>query len=484
MSADWLQALTGWLADNPEWLALALFVTAFFESLALAGIVIPGVAILFGIAVLAGQTAMPIVEALAWAGLGAIAGDGISFALGRLFQGRLDALWPLSRYPQFIDKGERFFRRHGGKSVIIGRFVGPIRPIIPLIAGALLMPWRRFLTFNVFSALGWAPVYILPGYLVGSAMASDLKPPPHFYLVVGISSLILLAIYLMLFRFQLGLGKGSRPYEWLAAKMADYNSTHWFWRQYSSQRPDQTGEFPLPSLMLGLGALALFMIGTQMVLATDVLLPFDQEAANWLALLRHPLLDTAFVAITMLGDPQVLTLGAALFASALAIRGHYAAGIHVVAAAAVTALAVWSLKDATAIARPELAVQPPSSGAYPSGHATGITVMFSLLAAFVARENRIGARWQIYAMFSLPIVLVAISRVYLGVHWFTDIIAGVFLGMAVTGFVRASFSRFDNTPISMDPLMVGAVTTWVGLSLWYMAHNWAHAIAIYAPSTT
>lgn len=185
MSSEWLQALTAWLGANPGWLSVALFATAFLESLALAGILIPGVAIIFAVAALAGQVSIPILEALFWAWAGAVAGDSISFALGRLFQGRLEKLWPLNRFPGFIAKGEVFFHLHGGKSVVIGRFVGPIRPIIPLIAGAFLMPWKRFLAFNLSSAVAWAPTYVLPGYLVGSALASDFEPPSHFTRSLG-----------------------------------------------------------------------------------------------------------------------------------------------------------------------------------------------------------------------------------------------------------------------------------------------------------
>ena len=112
MSSAWLNDLSAWLSLHPGWLATALFTTAFIESLAIAGIIVPGVAILFAVAVLAGETGMPLAEALLWAGLGAIAGDTASFGLGRLLQGRLTTAWPLSRYPKIIGTGERFFKRH------------------------------------------------------------------------------------------------------------------------------------------------------------------------------------------------------------------------------------------------------------------------------------------------------------------------------------------------------------------------------------
>ncbi|MDI9246233.1 bifunctional DedA family/phosphatase PAP2 family protein [Marinobacter sp. CHS3-4] len=479
MTADGLQPLTDWLAMNPQWLAFALFLTAFLESLALAGIIIPGVAILFAIAALAGQTAMPLMQVLLWAGAGAIAGDGLSFGLGRWFQGRLDQLWPLSRYPALITRGERFFRRHGGKSVVVGRFVGPIRPVIPLIAGAFLMPWRRFLAFNFASAIGWAPVYILPGYLVGSAMASAIKPPPHFYLVVGIGVAILTVIYLLIFRFQLGLVQGSRAYEWLAAKMRAYDSTHRFWRLYSSHRPDHAGEFPLPSMMLGLGCLALFAILSQLALATDLLVRYDQLAVEWLSQLRHPLLDKLFIAITLMGDTAILLSAAVLMTALFAFRGFYSAALHIATATILASLVVWLLKDATAIARPDLASASPDSVAFPSGHATGITLFCALTASFVAREFRTGQRWQFYLAFSLPIVLVATSRIYLGVHWPTDILAGIFLGMAIAGLTRTSFSRFDNTPVTLDATLILTITIWVGFSAAYLFYQWPQALMAY-----
>lgn len=483
MNPEWLQALTTWLGANPAWLSAALFFTAFLESLALAGILIPGVAIIFAVAALAGQVSAPILEVLFWAGTGAVAGDSISFALGRLFQGRLDRLWPLNHFPGFVAKGEVFFHLHGGKSVVIGRFVGPIRPIIPLIAGAFMMPWRRFLTFNLSSAVAWAPAYVLPGYMVGSALASDFEPPAHFYPVIGISAAILLLVYLLFIRFQLGLGHSSNLYQWLAGLMARYHSTHRFWRLYTSQRPAQAGEFPLPSLSLALGAGALFMIVGQLAMATQVFEPFDRLTLEWFSQLRNPLLDPVMIALTLLGDPPVLLAAAALSALALGMRGFYAAALHIAGAALMATLLVWAFKDLSAIPRPETVLGPPASGAFPSGHTTGITVFSSLAASFIARERRPRLRWRYYLLFSLPIVLVALSRLYLGVHWFTDVIAGILLGLSISGLTRASYSRYDNIPLTSDSSLLAAGTGWILYVIWYGTENWAEAVLLYGPAT-
>ena len=481
MSGNWLTSLSAWLAANPEWLAVAMFATAFAESLAIAGILIPGVAIIFAVAALAGKVSMPLGEVLLWAAMGAILGDLASFALGRLCQGKLDRIWPLSRYPRIIAKGENFFYQYGGISVVIGRFVGPVRPVIPLVAGALLMPWRRFLAFNLASAAGWAPVYVIPGYLVGSALASDMQPPAHFYPVLAISLGTLLLIYLTVFRFQLGLGHDSKAYLWLAERMARYDATHRFWRLYSSERPAQAGEFPLPSLSLALGTTALFLIWGLLTTGTHLLQPFDQAVAQWFSVLRYPLFDPFMVFLTVIADLPVLMAAAGLLCLALGFRGFYGAAVHVMLAAVVTFAVVWLLKTATAIPRPDAVLAPPASGAFPSGHTAGITVLCTLLASFVAREGRHRKRWRTYLLFSAPIVLVAVSRLYLGVHWFTDVVGGLLLGLAITGYMRASYSRYDRVPLTADVSFVAAALAWGGCTAFYVWQRWPEAVLFYSP---
>lgn len=479
MSSSWLTDLVAWLSLHPGWLSLALFVTAFLESLAIAGILVPGVAILFAVAALAGKTGMPLLEPLLWAGLGAVAGDTLSFALGRRLQGRLTSVWPLRRYPALIAKGERFFHRHDGKSIIIGRFVGPIRPVMPLVAGALRMSWRRFLTFNIASAVLWAPCYVLPGFMVGGALGSELRPPAHFYAVTGVSLATLAGVYFILSRIQLGLGEGTRIYRWFEARMQRYEASHRFWRLYTNDRPTRAGEFPLASLLLAATSSGLLLICGQLAVS-GILTSTNEAVQDWFLQLRQPLLDAPAIAMTLLGDPPVLISAAVLATLVLAFRGYYAAAVHILVAAALTVILVSLLKWGLAIPRPQLVLQPPGSGAFPSGHSAGITVFATLLAAFIAAETRPGRRWQAYLLLSLPILPVAISRLYLGVHWLTDVVGGILLGLAITGLIRASFSRYDRIPLSIDSLTLGALLLWLVLVLGYIYQQWPQAQSAYA----
>lgn len=477
-----IQTLTDWLAANPGWVTGAIFFTALMESLAMAGLLVPGVAILFAVAVLAGKAGIPALEILAWAAAGAIIGDSISFWLGRRLQGRLHLVWPFRRYPDMIRRAEGLFVRHGGKSVVIGRFVGPVRPVIPMVAGALGMPARRFGAFNIASALAWAPFYLLPGYSVGMALTGPEPVSPAIYALAAGAACVMAVAYFLFFRLQLGLRSRSPVYQWLEKKMRRYGATHDFWQNWSSHRPGSNREFPLASVSLALSALGGFVIWAVLSQATSTLAPLDSAMVGLASSFRNPLTDPLVIAMTLTGDPMVLVSGALLIAAALVTRGHVSAAIHVIVALLLASLSVTLLKNGLAVARPSLVHQPPSSYAFPSGHATGITVFLGLAAAFIAREWRPSRRWRVYVGFSIPMVLVAFSRVVLGVHWFSDMVGGLLLGLAICGLVRASFSRYDQSPLKPDLVIVGAVVLWLAFLAVYLLWQWPGAVTVYAPS--
>jgi membrane protein DedA with SNARE-associated domain len=117
MSEADFQPLLEWLKLNPNWLLFSIFFISFIESLALAGIIVPGVLMLFLVASVAGHLDYAISSILVCGFLGAILGDGVSFYLGRHFKDSIPKLWPFSRYPDTLVMGETFFYKHGGKSV-------------------------------------------------------------------------------------------------------------------------------------------------------------------------------------------------------------------------------------------------------------------------------------------------------------------------------------------------------------------------------
>lgn len=186
MDISFIQPFLDWIEHNPALSGLIIFLVAAGESLALVGILVPGVVFMLGVGTLVGLNAIGLGSSLFWATAGAISGDWLSYWLGRHYDRQLRHIWPLSRYPRLIPRGERFFKRHGGKSVLFGRFVGPLRPIIPAVAGIMHMPQWKFYLVNVVSAVLWAPVAILPGVAFGESLQMANEVVMHLIAVIAL----------------------------------------------------------------------------------------------------------------------------------------------------------------------------------------------------------------------------------------------------------------------------------------------------------
>ncbi len=144
------------------------FVISFIEALPIIGTIVPGSITMTVLGILIGSKSIPFLPAFLMSCIGAYIGDILGFACGRCFKHRLTGIWPFKKHPEWITKSEAFFQRHGSKSIIIGRFAGPIRSTVPMVAGLLNMPWRFFLTAAIISATLWSIVYMGPGILLGS----------------------------------------------------------------------------------------------------------------------------------------------------------------------------------------------------------------------------------------------------------------------------------------------------------------------------
>ena len=164
-----MQIIITWLQLHPYWALFFTLVISFAESLAIIGSLVPGSVTMTAIGILAGSGVMRIDLTFIAGIIGAILGDAASYALGAFFSERLVYIWPFRRYPRWLKYGQEYFTRHGGKSVLIGRFFGPLRSLIPIVAGMMHMQRWPFFCANVFSAIGWSILYILPGVLIGSA---------------------------------------------------------------------------------------------------------------------------------------------------------------------------------------------------------------------------------------------------------------------------------------------------------------------------
>jgi len=188
----YFQPLIDFIHQKPNTGLFITFLIALAESLPLIGTIIPGSVTMTAIGVLVGTGILPGLSTLAWASLGAMIGDIIGFGSGYWFAHHIRHIWPFKKYPHWLEHSEQFFKKHGGKSIIIGRFIGPARSTVPLVAGLLKMTWPRFIMAAIPSAILWAILYMMPGILIG-ALAVEL--PAYIateFLLIGVAIIIVL----------------------------------------------------------------------------------------------------------------------------------------------------------------------------------------------------------------------------------------------------------------------------------------------------
>ena len=184
-----------WLKDNPEWIALGVFGAAFIESFALIGVVIPGVVLLAVISGMAAST-LNVFELVLIAYVASFLADILSFLLGTSISKSIDKLWPFNKYPNLLVQGRSFVKRFGILGVFVGKFIGPIRPLLPLTAGSLGMNFKYFLTVEIFSSFLWALLYTVPGYYAGkSILDSQFNLNWLIAIIIGVAILIVIVRY-------------------------------------------------------------------------------------------------------------------------------------------------------------------------------------------------------------------------------------------------------------------------------------------------
>lgn len=214
----WVKDVYDWIQANPNWTGIIILLFSFTESILLVGIIFPGAAFLVSLGALIGLGVLDFYSAWVWATLGAFLGDGISFWIGHKYKQNLLKMWPMYKFPDLINKGQAFFAKHGGVSVFIGRFVGPVRPIIPAMAGMMGMPIKNYITISAVASILWAPFYLLPGMIFGSAMDTMAKVAVKLAVLVLVLVVLVWIVYWVInFVYALLVPK---TYQWLSSLLA------------------------------------------------------------------------------------------------------------------------------------------------------------------------------------------------------------------------------------------------------------------------
>lgn len=166
---DLTQTIIAFVRENQNLALPIAFLVAFGESFCFLSVLWPGTAILVGIAGLfaaSGISASIVVPMVLSAAAGGTLGYAVSYWIGYYFKDSINNVWPFSTHPDLIHKGEYFFQKYGTWSVFLGHFFGPVRAVIPVVAGMFAMRQIPFQIANVASAVIWAGGVIASAFYV------------------------------------------------------------------------------------------------------------------------------------------------------------------------------------------------------------------------------------------------------------------------------------------------------------------------------
>jgi undecaprenyl-diphosphatase len=430
------------------WTYLLVGVFAFAETGAFVGLVVPGETVMLLGGAVAGQGAIDIYLLIAVAWFSAWLGDTTSFFLGR----RLGREFVLRHGPRFgisherFEKVEDYFSRHGGKTIFIGRFISLVRAFAPFIAGSSGMGYRAFVPYSILGTGLWASAHILVGYFFSRSIETAGKYAAKGAFLLGLLIAIVAATVFLTRHFRVAENRRAAV-RWMEEHAISRRLVV-LGRRYEPQlrfvwsrvTPGGTFGLEFTSLMATL-AVALFVLIAYAVLVgrEPGPTPGDETAIEIVAHLHSGFLLALSKIITFLGSGAFTWALTAVCAALLAARRRWTEFWVLIAGMAIIQVGFHEIKVAVDRPRPPGIAEVAAHGSsFPSGHAAH-SVLYVWLAVTIVLRLRPGmarATAVVATGFALT-ALVGLSRVYLGVHYLSDVSAGWALGAAAFSFCAA-----------------------------------------------
>jgi undecaprenyl-diphosphatase len=444
-----------------QWTYLVVGLLAFLETGAFVGLVAPGETVVIAGGVIAGQGEIGLMFLIGIVWAAAVLGDTTSFLIGR----RLGRAFLLRHGPRLkiseerLEQVEGYFHRHGGKTILIGRFIGLVRALAPFIAGSSRLPYRRFIPYSIVGTALWATTFSVLGYVFWRSFDEVAHIAGQATRAFGVVVAVV----------------AGGVYGWRRLREPEERRRLAAWAERQSRRPLarpfmavmrplwRTALRPLwraaaPRLAflrrrltpgelglelttaLAIAGVGLYVFTLYVVILSDDLgpTPLDEELRDLARDIRAGLAVDAGKLITELGSFPVFAAVALSGGIALAAERKPEAAVALVAGALLVFLAVQLAKAGIDRPRPGAAEVGTDGSAYPSGHAAYSTI-WAMLAAIGAWL--LPGRFRDALLVTGGLVLTALigaSRVYLGAHWASDVSGGWGLGFGIFGLCTAA----------------------------------------------
>ncbi len=430
-----------------DWTYLIVGLLAFLETGAFVGLLVPGeTAMIVGGAVAGlGVINLYLLIAIAWSA--AFLGDSFSFMLGRKL-GRGFVLRHGSKVGvtrERFEGVEQYFERHGGKTVLIGRFVGIVRALAPFVAGTSGMGYRAFVPYSILGSGLQVTSNIILGYIFARSIDSAAEYAGLVAVVLG-TVIAITVTSVVSFRFFRVPENRVATVRWidehrLTRPLATLGRRLQPQFRFLVDRLTPGGSFGLEFTTLAaiLAVSSFVFIAFASIFSGDPApTAGDLRAFDITDALRSGWLDDFSKVFTWLGSSALLAPLVAITATVLAVNRRWADFAVLLLASISIVVAVDLFKDEIARPRPEGGLVSVSSYSFPSGHAA-YSVFYTWLAVTVAvriRPDMARSTALVLAGLSLT-ALVGLSRVYLGVHYLSDVTSGWALGAFFFAFYAA-----------------------------------------------
>lgn len=442
-----------------KWTYLLVAILAFLETGAFVGLVAPGeFTVLLGGAVAGqGDISLPLILAITW--MSAFLGDSVSFLLGaRLGRGFLIRHGEKVRITEDrLHQVEEYFGRHGGKTIVIGRFIGLVRALAPFIAGTSKMGYRAFWPYSVLGTGLWAATFILIGYFASQSLdtVADIVSRGLIWFGVFVGFVVGVVVSVRYLRepenrdrlaAEMERRPWLRPVLTLARRLRP--QARFVWERVT---PGGLG-LELTTLMAVLSVGLFVLVSYWSIVAGDPGPTAGDTVAFDLAdELRAGWLEEIAQLVTVLGSFWVVG-GIALVAAAVLAREHRWPELAVLVAGVATILVMNdAIKDWVARPRPPGGLLDTDGHSFPSGHAAYATIYTWLATTLALRiDPSIARRGLLIAAGAALTLLVGLTRVYLRVNWLSDVTSGWALGLSafsVAAAIALLVTHFRNNPL-------------------------------------
>lgn len=435
----WLQNIFAWLPQGLPYYVL-LSVIALLESVPAVGMLVPGSILTIFVGFLALHGKGDIVSVMIASSIGAFLGDIITYVGGGRLGPRINRSHFFQKRRALMLRADHFFVEHGGKSVLLGRFIGPLRGLIPFVAGYARMSPAVFGIYSLVSATAWGIAYPGLGYIGGASWKRVQVWAGRFtlLLVVLVCLFVLNALFwkkgapIIAARSSAAWEKIRRTWGgWLqrprVRAYAAANPRLWRWLADRFTLHKGSGLY----LTIGFAVSSVFAI-LFLGLARDIgwLNRMDLSIYLRMAELRHPTLDAVLVTVSALGDGPVLLMLTvfALFWLILLNRDFSALILAAGMIGGELMVSLLHLFFQRPGPEPLVPQSPAIFTAFPSGHAFSTALLVGLCVYFILGTfGQWHSRLKLVMAASFLVLLVCLSRALLGLQWLSGILAGIAL---------------------------------------------------------